>query len=178
MKVLLTLHAAPLFLPKQEVKPASLPHSSLPHVCLRRSIFKILSSLSVFNSALQIFSGNQNHDTPELRLVAAVRTRFVRIYPERATAEGLGLRLELTGCDLDGECTSRAALRLAASSSRHLSTAKQAVSARAFPGLVPACSHKHSRAEERRTHEEIRFIYSFMYFFCQQELAKTFPHKV
>lgn len=40
---------------------------------------------------------------PELRLVAPVRTRFVRIYPERATAEGLGLRLELTGCDLDGE---------------------------------------------------------------------------
>lgn len=32
----------------------------------------------------------------------AVRTRLVRIYPERATAEGLGLRLELTGCDLDG----------------------------------------------------------------------------
>uniref|UniRef100_H3BVP0 Neuropilin n=1 Tax=Tetraodon nigroviridis TaxID=99883 RepID=H3BVP0_TETNG len=49
----------------------------------------------------KIFSGNQNHDTPELRLVAAVRTRFVRIYPDRATAEGLGLRLELTGCDLD-----------------------------------------------------------------------------
>lgn len=35
--------------------------------------------------------------------MAPVRTRFVRIYPERATNEGLGLRLELTGCDLDGE---------------------------------------------------------------------------
>lgn len=35
--------------------------------------------------------------------MAPVRTRYVRIYPERATAEGLGLRLELTGCDLDGE---------------------------------------------------------------------------
>lgn len=116
MRVLLTLHAAPLFLLKREVKPASLPHSSLPYVCLRRSIFKTLSSLSVFNSALQIFSGNQNHDTPELRLVAAVRTRFVRIYPERATAEGLGLRLELTGCDLDGERSCRAARRLVSAS--------------------------------------------------------------
>uniref|UniRef100_H2RXR3 Neuropilin n=1 Tax=Takifugu rubripes TaxID=31033 RepID=H2RXR3_TAKRU len=51
----------------------------------------------------KIFTGNQNHDTPELRSVAPIRTRYVRIYPERATTEGLGLRLELTGCDLDGE---------------------------------------------------------------------------
>uniref|UniRef100_A0A665XG39 Neuropilin n=1 Tax=Echeneis naucrates TaxID=173247 RepID=A0A665XG39_ECHNA len=47
----------------------------------------------------KIFSGNQNHDTPELKLMGPFLTRFVRIYPERATAEGLGLRLELLGCD-------------------------------------------------------------------------------
>lgn len=41
--------------------------------------------------------------------MAPVRTRFVRIYPERATSEGLGLRLELTGCDLDGEFRERSA---------------------------------------------------------------------
>uniref|UniRef100_A0A8P4GKP4 Neuropilin n=1 Tax=Dicentrarchus labrax TaxID=13489 RepID=A0A8P4GKP4_DICLA len=51
----------------------------------------------------KIFSGNQNHDTPELRSVGSLLTRFVRIYPERATNEGLGLRLELLGCELDGE---------------------------------------------------------------------------
>lgn len=51
----------------------------------------------------QIFVGNQNHDTPELRSVGPLLTRFVRIYPERATNEGLGLRLELLGCELDGE---------------------------------------------------------------------------
>lgn len=68
------------------------------------ALWLCLSCSSVSGSAPQIFSGNQNHDTPELRLVAAVRTRFVRIYPDRATAEGLGLRLELTGCDLDGGC--------------------------------------------------------------------------
>uniref|UniRef100_A0A665XE84 Neuropilin n=1 Tax=Echeneis naucrates TaxID=173247 RepID=A0A665XE84_ECHNA len=50
----------------------------------------------------KIFSGNQNHDTPELKLMGPFLTRFVRIYPERATAEGLGLRLELLGCELDG----------------------------------------------------------------------------
>uniref|UniRef100_A0A8P4GJ79 Neuropilin n=1 Tax=Dicentrarchus labrax TaxID=13489 RepID=A0A8P4GJ79_DICLA len=55
----------------------------------------------------KIFSGNQNHDTPELRSVGSLLTRFVRIYPERATNEGLGLRLELLGCELDGECPCR-----------------------------------------------------------------------
>ncbi|KAF3698572.1 Neuropilin-1a [Channa argus] len=45
-------------------------------------------------------TGNQNHDTPELRSIGPLVTRFVRIYPERATSEGLGLRLELLGCEL------------------------------------------------------------------------------
>uniref|UniRef100_A0A8D3A2A4 Neuropilin n=1 Tax=Scophthalmus maximus TaxID=52904 RepID=A0A8D3A2A4_SCOMX len=49
----------------------------------------------------KIFTGNQNHDTPELRSVGPLLARFVRIYPERATAEGLGLRLELLGCELE-----------------------------------------------------------------------------
>ncbi|XP_078029109.1 neuropilin-1a-like isoform X2 [Epinephelus lanceolatus] len=49
----------------------------------------------------KLFIGNQNHDTPELRSMGPLLTRFVRIYPERATIEGLGLRLELLGCELD-----------------------------------------------------------------------------
>ncbi|KAL6103774.1 nrp1 [Pungitius sinensis] len=49
----------------------------------------------------KVFVGNQNHDTPELRALGPLLTRFVRIYPERATIEGLGLRLELLGCELD-----------------------------------------------------------------------------
>uniref|UniRef100_A0A7N6FG38 Neuropilin n=1 Tax=Anabas testudineus TaxID=64144 RepID=A0A7N6FG38_ANATE len=55
----------------------------------------------------KIFIGNQNHDTPELRSIGPLLTRFIRIYPERATTEGLGLRLELLGCELDGESHSR-----------------------------------------------------------------------
>uniref|UniRef100_A0A3Q3E7G4 Neuropilin n=1 Tax=Labrus bergylta TaxID=56723 RepID=A0A3Q3E7G4_9LABR len=54
---------------------------------------------------LKIFTGNQNHDTPELRSVGPLLTRFIRIYPERATTEGLGLRLELLGCELDATTT-------------------------------------------------------------------------
>ncbi|XP_078143764.1 neuropilin-1a-like [Centroberyx gerrardi] len=53
----------------------------------------------------KIFTGNQNHDTPELRAVGPLLTRFVRIYPERATNEGLGLRLELLGCELEEPTT-------------------------------------------------------------------------
>lgn len=51
------------------------------------------------NTKPKIFVGNQNHDTPELRHIGPLVTRFVRIYPERATNEGLGLRLELLGCE-------------------------------------------------------------------------------
>uniref|UniRef100_A0A8C6M041 Neuropilin n=1 Tax=Nothobranchius furzeri TaxID=105023 RepID=A0A8C6M041_NOTFU len=51
----------------------------------------------------KVFVGNQNHETPELRSVGSLLTRFVRIYPERATIEGVGLRLELLGCELDGD---------------------------------------------------------------------------
>uniref|UniRef100_A0A3P9JBC1 Neuropilin-1a n=1 Tax=Oryzias latipes TaxID=8090 RepID=A0A3P9JBC1_ORYLA len=49
----------------------------------------------------KVFTGNQNHETPEVRTVGLLRTRFVRIYPERATTEGIGLRLELLGCELE-----------------------------------------------------------------------------
>uniref|UniRef100_A0A3Q2V9Z6 Neuropilin n=1 Tax=Haplochromis burtoni TaxID=8153 RepID=A0A3Q2V9Z6_HAPBU len=52
---------------------------------------------------VKVFLGNQNHDTPELRSIGPLITRFIRIYPERATNEGVGLRLELLGCELEGE---------------------------------------------------------------------------
>uniref|UniRef100_A0A3B4AIF5 Neuropilin n=1 Tax=Periophthalmus magnuspinnatus TaxID=409849 RepID=A0A3B4AIF5_9GOBI len=62
----------------------------------------------------KIFLGNSNHDTPELRSLGPVQTRFIRIYPERATAEGVGLRLEVLGCEVDGTipCSSCAPLTL------------------------------------------------------------------
>uniref|UniRef100_A0AAQ4PSH3 Neuropilin n=1 Tax=Gasterosteus aculeatus aculeatus TaxID=481459 RepID=A0AAQ4PSH3_GASAC len=49
----------------------------------------------------KVFLGNQNHDTPELRTLGPLLTGFVRIYPESATNEALGLRRELLGCELD-----------------------------------------------------------------------------
>lgn len=51
----------------------------------------------------QIFEGNSNYDTPELRTVEPLLTRFIRIYPERATPAGMGLRVELLGCEIKGK---------------------------------------------------------------------------
>lgn len=56
--------------------------------------------------ALQIFEGNTNYDTPELRTFEPITTRFIRVYPERATHAGLGLRMELLGCEIEGNYTS------------------------------------------------------------------------
>ncbi|XP_071233652.1 neuropilin-1a-like isoform X1 [Salvelinus alpinus] len=52
------------------------------------------------SSRPKIFIGNQNHDTPELRTLGPLLTRFLRVYPDRATPDGLGLRLELLGCEI------------------------------------------------------------------------------
>uniref|UniRef100_A0A3P8VW26 Neuropilin n=1 Tax=Cynoglossus semilaevis TaxID=244447 RepID=A0A3P8VW26_CYNSE len=49
----------------------------------------------------KIFEGNNNYDTPELRTLESLLTRFIRIYPERATTNGMGLRLELLGCEIE-----------------------------------------------------------------------------
>ncbi|XP_054846707.1 neuropilin-1 isoform X2 [Eublepharis macularius] len=50
---------------------------------------------------VKIFEGNTNYDTPELRVFEPTTTRFIRVYPERATLGGLGLRMELLGCEIE-----------------------------------------------------------------------------
>ncbi|KAM9488336.1 neuropilin-1a isoform 2-T2 [Clarias gariepinus] len=47
----------------------------------------------------KLFEGNMNYDTPVLRTVEPILTRFIRVYPDRATPAGMGLRLELLGCE-------------------------------------------------------------------------------
>ncbi|XP_003222035.1 neuropilin-1 isoform X1 [Anolis carolinensis] len=49
----------------------------------------------------KVFEGNTNYDTPELRTFEPITTRFIRVYPERATHGGLGLRMELLGCEIE-----------------------------------------------------------------------------
>ncbi|EPY80402.1 neuropilin-1a isoform 1 precursor [Camelus ferus] len=69
-----------------------------PHSSGRPSFSKDKDPLIQENTS---FEGNNNYDTPELRTFPPLSTRFVRIYPERATHGGLGLRMELLGCELE-----------------------------------------------------------------------------
>lgn len=62
---------------------------------------EVLLITGVFHTS-QSFEGNSNYDTPELRTFPPLSTRFIRIYPERATHGGLGLRMELLGCEVEG----------------------------------------------------------------------------
>ncbi|RXN34766.1 neuropilin-1a-like protein [Labeo rohita] len=57
------------------------------------------------SNRVKVFIGNQNHDTPEVRTFDPVLMRFLRIYPERGSPEGIGLRLEVLGCDLQEPTT-------------------------------------------------------------------------
>lgn len=50
----------------------------------------------------QVFEGNTHYDTPELRHFEETVAQYVRIYPERWSPAGIGMRVEILGCDLPG----------------------------------------------------------------------------
>uniref|UniRef100_A0A8C7PGT0 Neuropilin n=1 Tax=Oncorhynchus mykiss TaxID=8022 RepID=A0A8C7PGT0_ONCMY len=50
----------------------------------------------------KIFEGNTHYDTPELRRFEETLAQFIRIYPERWSPAGIGMRVEILGCDVPG----------------------------------------------------------------------------
>ncbi|KAG9332940.1 hypothetical protein JZ751_014035 [Albula glossodonta] len=48
----------------------------------------------------KVFEGNTHYDTPEIRRFEEIATQYIRIYPERWSPAGIGMRLEVLGCDL------------------------------------------------------------------------------
>ncbi|XP_062270427.1 neuropilin-2a [Scomber scombrus] len=48
----------------------------------------------------KIFEGNTHYDTPELRHCEEVVAQYIRLYPERWSPAGIGMRVEILGCDL------------------------------------------------------------------------------
>uniref|UniRef100_A0A3Q1EDZ5 Neuropilin n=1 Tax=Acanthochromis polyacanthus TaxID=80966 RepID=A0A3Q1EDZ5_9TELE len=50
----------------------------------------------------KIFEGNTHYDTPELRHFEETVAQYIRIYPERWSPAGIGMRVEILGCDLPG----------------------------------------------------------------------------
>ncbi|KAL4635803.1 neuropilin-2-like isoform X1 [Arapaima gigas] len=48
----------------------------------------------------KVFEGNAHYDTPEVRRFDEIPAQFIRIYPERWSPAGIGMRMEVLGCDL------------------------------------------------------------------------------
>ncbi|XP_048053969.1 neuropilin-2a isoform X4 [Megalobrama amblycephala] len=48
----------------------------------------------------KLFEGNTHYDTPELRRFEELPAQFIRIYPERWSPAGIGMRMEVLGCNL------------------------------------------------------------------------------
>ncbi|XP_053554632.1 neuropilin-2 isoform X2 [Bombina bombina] len=47
----------------------------------------------------KLFEGNMHYDTPEVRRFEPVGAQFVRVYPEKWSPAGMGMRMEILGCD-------------------------------------------------------------------------------
>ncbi|XP_076879304.1 neuropilin-2a isoform X2 [Brachyhypopomus gauderio] len=48
----------------------------------------------------KVFEGNSHFDTPELRRFEETVAQYVRVYPERWSPAGIGMRMEVLGCSL------------------------------------------------------------------------------
>lgn len=55
-----------------------------------------------FHILPQIFEGNGHYDTPEVRRFDEIVTQHIRVFPERWSPAGIGMRMEVLGCDLPG----------------------------------------------------------------------------
>uniref|UniRef100_A0A665XAS7 Neuropilin n=1 Tax=Echeneis naucrates TaxID=173247 RepID=A0A665XAS7_ECHNA len=87
----------------------------------------------------KIFEGNTHYDTPEMRHFEETVAQYVRLYPERWSPAGIGMRLEILGCDLPGTTLCYMFLLRRLSSSSLLSTS--AVSTSPSPDSV--CNFDH-----------------------------------
>ncbi|KAK1902614.1 Neuropilin-2, partial [Dissostichus eleginoides] len=48
----------------------------------------------------KIFEGNGHYDTPEVRRFDEIVAQFIRVFPERWSPAGIGMRMEVLGCEL------------------------------------------------------------------------------
>uniref|UniRef100_A0A8C5HQ59 Neuropilin n=1 Tax=Gouania willdenowi TaxID=441366 RepID=A0A8C5HQ59_GOUWI len=51
----------------------------------------------------KVFEGNSHYDTPEVRRFEEIVTQYIRVFPERWSPAGIGMRMEVLGCDLPGK---------------------------------------------------------------------------
>uniref|UniRef100_H3CMD9 Neuropilin 2b n=1 Tax=Tetraodon nigroviridis TaxID=99883 RepID=H3CMD9_TETNG len=53
-------------------------------------------------SFAKIFEGNSHYDTPEVRRFEELVAQYIRVFPERWSPAGIGMRVEVLGCELPG----------------------------------------------------------------------------
>uniref|UniRef100_A0A672GYI7 Neuropilin n=1 Tax=Salarias fasciatus TaxID=181472 RepID=A0A672GYI7_SALFA len=58
----------------------------------------------------KIFEGNSHYDTPEVRRFEEIVAQHIRVFPERWSPAGIGMRMEVLGCDLPGKKTTTPSL--------------------------------------------------------------------
>lgn len=58
-----------------------------------------------FADCFQIFEGNSHYDTPEVRRFEELVAQYIRVFPERWSPAGIGMRVEVLGCELPGKKT-------------------------------------------------------------------------
>uniref|UniRef100_H3BWX9 Neuropilin 2b n=1 Tax=Tetraodon nigroviridis TaxID=99883 RepID=H3BWX9_TETNG len=51
-------------------------------------------------SFAKIFEGNSHYDTPEVRRFEELVAQYIRVFPERWSPAGIGMRVEVLGCEL------------------------------------------------------------------------------
>ncbi|XP_029597217.1 neuropilin-2 isoform X1 [Salmo trutta] len=74
----------------------------------------------------KIFEGNTHYDTPELRRFEETLAQFIRIYPERWSPAGIGMRVEILGCGVPETSTLANTATPTLSSPMESSTAQRA----------------------------------------------------
>lgn len=71
----------------------------------RRGDLVSIFSVMCFLPSYQVFEGNSHYDTPEVRRFDEIITQYMRVFPERWSPAGIGMRMEVLGCDLPGKNT-------------------------------------------------------------------------
>ncbi|KAJ8255194.1 hypothetical protein GJAV_G00202080 [Gymnothorax javanicus] len=95
----------------------------------------------------KVFEGNTHYDTPEIRRFEEILTQFIRVYPERWSPAGIGMRLEVLGCDLPESTSLAAMVTPTPTMPRQAESTAQKVEqtpATAPPSLSGLCDFEHS----------------------------------
>ncbi|XP_029030483.1 neuropilin-2a isoform X1 [Betta splendens] len=91
----------------------------------------------------KIFEGNTHYDTPELRHFDETVAQYVRLYPERWSPAGIGMRVEILGCDHPETSTPADTVAPTVPEDAETTTVPITTTAATSPPAVSACDFDH-----------------------------------